>query len=205
MGQNTSGIRSVLSTAWGYSAFQNLVGAKGARLALARTFIQAQPKERILDIGCGPGEILEHLGDVDYLGFDANPAYIDAARRRYGERGRFMCQVVEEAGLKGEQEFDIVLALGVLHHLDDDAARELFSLAQGSLRPGGRLVSIDNCYRDGQSSVARYLIQKDRGKNVRTESRYVELARKSFVNVESVIREDLLRIPYTHVILRCSN
>jgi SAM-dependent methyltransferase len=105
----------------------------------------------------------------------------------------------------GRGGFDIVLATGVLHHLDDEEARELFRTAREALRPGGRLVTLDGCYVDGQSRMARYLLSRDRGKFVRAPEAYVRLARSQFEDVQASVRDDLLRIPYTHVALVCVN
>ncbi len=43
-------------------------------------------------------------------------------------------------------------------------------LARAALRPGGRLVTADGCYLDGQSRIARLLLKMDRGRHVRTEA-----------------------------------
>ena len=56
-----------------------------------------------------------------------------------------------------EAHYDLVLAWGVLHHLDDDQAGEFMSLARRGLKPTGRLVTLDPCYTDDQSRLARYL------------------------------------------------
>ena len=64
MAQNTSGIYRILSPAWAYSLFQDLVGAKRARKQFADQHIHAQRGDRVLDIGCGTGEILAVLPEV---------------------------------------------------------------------------------------------------------------------------------------------
>jgi SAM-dependent methyltransferase len=99
--------------------------------------------------------------------------------------------------------FDLAIAVGVLHHLNDAEALQLFQMAQAALKPAGRLITLDNCYRDGQSRIARFLISKDRGQYVRASDAYRNLALSVFPEVKASIREDLLRIPYTQVILEC--
>jgi hypothetical protein len=72
-----------------------------------------------------------------------------------------------------------------------------------ALRPGGRMITNDGCYVPGQSQTKRFLLSRDRGRYVRTEDQYLELAREYFDEVKPHIREDVLRIPYTHLILEC--
>ena len=65
------------------------------------------------------------------------------------------------------------------------------------------LVTLDGCYRDGQSPFARLLLRRDRGRRVRDREGYVQLAEGLFGSVEAHLREDLLNVPYTHLILQC--
>ena len=96
-----------------------------------------------------------------------------------------------------------MLALGVLHHLDDAEALTLFQIAHDAMKPGGRLVTIDGVWTDDQSYIVKYLLSRDRGRFVRSEAGYRELAAKVFSNIESSVRHDLLRIPYSLMILKC--
>jgi SAM-dependent methyltransferase len=200
-----AGMKSLLERPELYRLFARLVGAERGRSIHVNEYVRPRAGDRILDIGCGPGDILDHLPDVAYVGFDMNPSYIQSAKERYGQRGEFICRRVSDEQVSRGQEasFDIVLATGVLHHLDDAEAGELFDIASRALRKGGRLVTFDGCFVDGQSSAARYLLLNDRGRFVRRPEGYVGLASRAFGSVEPHIRDDLLRIPYTHIILEC--
>ena len=189
-----------------YELFSRAVGARSSRETFVRTYVRPRPGDQVLDVGCGPADILEQLPALAYFGFDISPSYIESATRRFGDRGRFFCERVSEARafLDREGQFDIVLAIGILHHLDRDEALDLFRIAKRALKPGGRLVTLDPCYAPGQSAIARYLASRDRGQFVRDEQGYRELAQAEFPAVTSSVRHDLLRMPYTHIILECA-
>ncbi|OFZ67254.1 MAG: hypothetical protein A2V79_12560 [Betaproteobacteria bacterium RBG_16_56_24] len=198
-------LKSLLDQPVIYKLFSALVGAQYSISTLVNQYVRPAAGDRILDIGCGPGKILDHLPQVDYFGFDFSPSYIESATRRYGHRGQFFCQRVSEAQVFLEQpeSFDIVLAIGVLHHLDDAEAMQLFEIARRALKKDGRLVTYDGCYVRGQSRAAKYLLSRDRGQFVRDEQGYTGLAGSRFDEVRASIRHDLLRIPYTHIIMEC--
>jgi len=68
-----------------YRLFSTIVLGDGYRIYISE-YVRPVPGEKVLDIGCGPGDILENLPAVDYLGFDINPKYVEAAKKRFGHR-----------------------------------------------------------------------------------------------------------------------
>jgi len=194
----------VLNLPASYRLFRRLVGGEFVwRIHLAE-YVKPVSGDKILDLGCGPADVLNYLPAVNYTGLDINPEYVHSAQKRFGSRGRFLCGDVGRAAIEGEQgTFDLVLATGVIHHLNDAQAAGLFDLARLALRPTGRLVTFDGCHVPQQSRLVRWLLAHDRGKFVRTREEYLRLASARFAKVEAHLRHDLLRIPYTHLIMRC--
>jgi 2-polyprenyl-3-methyl-5-hydroxy-6-metoxy-1,4-benzoquinol methylase len=198
MAQITSGLRAALSSPAVYDTFQRLMGGHVGRTDFARHVVRATAGARVLDVGCGTGELLAYLPEgVDYHGWDISAAYIDAARQRFGARGSFTCGLLTEADVTRVPPFDVVIASAVLHHLDDDEARHFARLACLAVRAGGRCASIDPVHAPGQHPVARYLIARDRGQHVRTPAAYLALFEGVFTEVSGLVRHRRW-VPYTH-------
>lgn len=203
MAQVTSGVRAVLSNAVIYSLFQRIMGAHQGRSTFVKEFVRPYAGMRVLDIGCGPAEILAHLPEVEYEGFDISSAYVERARGHFGQRGRFHCQEITLSDVEQIPPFDVVLAMGLLHHLDDDVAVSIMRIAAKALKPGGRLLTIDPCLEPGQHPIARFLVSHDRGQNVRTRSAYAALASRVFQSPSVEVRHQKW-IPYTHCVTECT-
>jgi SAM-dependent methyltransferase len=204
MAQITRGLRGVLSHPAAYSGFQTLMGANRGWQRITDSYLKMKAGEALLDIGCGPGDVLRFLPDVDYWGFDISKEYIARARLAFPDRGHFEAKLFEASDLDYLPKFDAALMSGVLHHLNDDQADELLGLISRALKPGGRLVTIDPCYAEKQNPVARFIISKDRGCNVRDEAGYKELVNQHF-NQTRVAVVHKAWIPYTHCYTVCQN
>ena len=195
-------IRSVLAVPSAYNLWWNLVGGPAWAKVLVRDYVQPRVGARILDIGCGPGTIAGYLPATEYTGFDLSPRYIGMARKRFPQ-AQFVCERVSQFSLAKQRSFDIALAFGIVHHLDDPEAGQLFKIAYDALESGGKLVTVDPVFTTDQAPAARWLLTRDRGEYVRNEGGYVKIASQVFTNIKASIRHDLLRIPYTHLILEC--
>ena len=192
--------KSTLSIPWVYALYQRMVGGPACHQRFMQTFVRAKRSDRVVDLGCGVGGGMQHLPQgVFYVGVDISNEYIEAARARFGHRGLFVCASVDNVDLSPFVPFDIAMAFGLLHHLDDATASAMVRLVCRALRPGGRLVTLDPCRVASQPRLARILIDHDRGRYVRTARAYRDLL-SPHGEVETEVVSDMLRVPYTLII-----
>ena len=98
---------------------------------------------RLLDVGCGTGNVLEALGRFGVaVGMEADATLVAAARAAGLDvrLGALPNDRVVPVGWP-----DVILLLDVLEHLDDDAAA--LRTAHALLEPGGTLVAAVPAYR----------------------------------------------------------
>lgn len=186
--------RSVLVFPFLFKLLMGLVGVNNARRVFVKEYVKPKYGDRLLDVGCGPCDILEHLPDIEYVGIDMSQRYIDRAKKQFGYRGTFICQELSSVMLDELGKFDTVVAFGVLHHLNDDEVLKLLEHVHSALKPGGKLFTYDGVNEEDKSLIARFILSKDRGHYIRTAKDQYNLASKIFRDIKVNIRCDLLRI-----------
>jgi SAM-dependent methyltransferase len=203
--QSNSGLLRWLKVPSLYNLFQDVIGANAFRRKIIRNHARARPGDKVIDIGCGPAQILQSLPDVEYFGLDTDPGYIAFAKQTYGDKGTFV--VGDTRSVQGDSRFkdaDIVIAITVLHHLDDQDAVHCIRFAYDALKMSGRFICLDPCWIPNQDVFSRYIMSHDRGRNIRTEHQYRQLAGKVFKNVHARVDTKAMRIPYVTVVLECT-
>jgi trans-aconitate 2-methyltransferase len=108
---------------------------------LGRELIQLlapQPGERILDLGCGTGQLTQSLAETGatVFGMDRSLAMVQEARRNCPP---ISFAVADAAGLPFVEAFDAVFSNAVLHWVQD--AGSAVAGIRRALKPGGRFVA----------------------------------------------------------------
>ena len=113
-------------------------------------FAQIAPGERILDVGCGTGDLTlrakERAGSTGQVcGIDAGPEMIETARRKAARAQvnvDFRIGVIEQLPYP-DASFDVVLSSLMMHHLPADLKPIALAEIRRVLKPTGRLVIVD--------------------------------------------------------------
>jgi len=124
-----------------------LIGDAVRRRAIVHAALGAQPGERVLDVGCGPGyycaELLEQVGaEGSVVGVDGSAAMLALAERRCAGHGNVTFREADATALPVEDgEFDAALSVQVQEYVPDvDVA---LAELHRALRPGGRALVFD--------------------------------------------------------------
>ena len=135
-----------------------------------REYLPKSEDQRVLDIACGPGAF-SVLFDADvYVGVDINQRYIEYAQRQY--KGTF--HVMDARHIEfSDDSFEGVLVYGLVHHLDDDDAREVLKGVARVLKPSGRALIIEDVPSESRLNVVGHLLHRiENGHFIRSAEEY---------------------------------
>jgi trans-aconitate methyltransferase len=102
------------------------------------------PTDRVLDVGCGSGDLTATIAglvpDGHVVGVDAQPSMLDEARRRARPNQSFVLSTAQALGDHVEpQSFDVVTSRAVLHWVPAGEWPGVLATIADALRPGGTL------------------------------------------------------------------
>lgn len=103
---------------------------------------------RVVDLMCGTGyllgEIRKKRKDLELVGVDIDPRYVDFARAHYSQIHFEQGDVLQ---WRPPQPFDVFLCTGALHHIAYDRQEEAVKKMARMIRPEGYGI-ISDCYID---------------------------------------------------------
>lgn len=152
----------------------------------------------ILDLGCGTGDLLKYLKkEARYVGVDFSDEYILKASTKYPTKTFRIGSVSDVNSYTNLHlgEGDIILAMGLFHHLHDGDLQVMFDLCRKISSNGVTLYSIDPVISNETSKMARWVANNDRGKFLRTPEQIESYLDHAGFSFESRIESGLLRIP----------
>jgi ubiquinone/menaquinone biosynthesis C-methylase UbiE len=106
---------------------------------------------KILDLGCGEGELCSYFKKENVVGIDTCVSSIKTARKLYDKK--FMVMSAENLSFE-DNTFDYIFAINVLHHVHNPvlALDECYRV----LRKGGRLITVDTSCLNPFGIMARW-------------------------------------------------
>jgi trans-aconitate methyltransferase len=139
------------SMSWDASLYQqkhHYVYEKGLDVL---ALLAAKPDERILDLGCGTGQLTAKLAEsgATVIGVDSSPAMLEAATANYSHI-TFEC--LDAAKLTYQTEFDAVFSNAALHWMRENP-QAVINGVYAALKPGGRFVLEMGAKRNVQKVV----------------------------------------------------
>jgi len=100
--------------------------------------LKPQPGERVLDVGCGTGQLTQEIAQsgAAVVGIDSSPEMVAQARINYP---KLAFRLVDAASFRAEQPFDAVFSNAALHWMKPP--EPVVAAMSAALRDGGRLIA----------------------------------------------------------------
>jgi len=92
--------------------------------------------KRVLDLGCNLGDVGKYVmdrGAIEYDGVDTDEAYIKEAKIRHPEMSLSFHLLDAEVGTKMFSETNVVVALGLFHHMPNKAVKNVIDSCKGDI------------------------------------------------------------------------
>ena len=156
---------------------------------LARV-LDAQPGERILDVGCGTG-VGTRLVRQGYVGIDVEIPYLHYARRQAAGSGCAFASMSAAALGFHARCFDKALLINVAHHLDDGLLDEFLAEVARVVR---RSIVVLDAAPDTANRVSRFILAHDRGRYVRPRRELRSLLERRYDVTHEEVFHNTLRI-----------
>jgi SAM-dependent methyltransferase len=196
-------IANIFDNAKLYELFQFGVARRGTSEIVRNQILKPDGVKKVLDFGCGIGYHSKEFIGSEYLGIEPLTDCVNKANRIFkNSENNFIVGDHESLKSIKDSSYDLIIALGVLHHINDSIFDEFIKESHRILKVGGRLTTFDPVYHNGQSKISKWVVSRDRGTWIRTTEGYSERIQKIYNQEPSKkIYTNLLRIPYDHIAL----
>lgn len=138
---------------------------------IIRTELVSAKYSNVIDVGCGTGVLSSLFDKKKYFGFDIDPSIIKHAKIKHPG---YKFAVGNIVNFKIKKKYDLVIVIGVLHHLDDADLTKSVQTLNSLLSDDGKIVIIEAIYPIHKWNVVGQLIRNvDKGNHIRNTSDYV--------------------------------
>lgn len=162
--------------AWQLAQF--LIGGSHTKRKIALSHLK--DGVRVLEVGCSTGNVsnvFRSVENLQFVGLDIHQEAIALASHwhRHDDRFQFLAgdlrNLTDRIGM-----FDYVLFAAVLHHVNDDDARQMLKVAAGHVAPKGRIVLMEPLPAEANDTLLVKFYEKiDRGEWFRSRDELLDL------------------------------
>jgi len=142
--------------------------------ALAGAGVTVAAHTKILDVGCGTGDMIARLSDYyqpEITGIDLSPATIAYTRQRFATnpKVKLLASSLEELDFPAAS-FDLVIGINILQHiLEPGSFAQAISRMTDVLRPGGHILVMDfSPVQVAQRNPSPYIVIRSRQEYIDT-------------------------------------
>jgi trans-aconitate 2-methyltransferase len=123
---------------WDAETYDRSMGFVSRLGAGVLEWLNPQAGERILDFGCGTGDLAAQIAKsgAEVVGLDISPEMVEQARRKYPD---LTFKVGDATQVRFAEPFDAVFSNAALHWMRDAAGAA--AAISAALKPGGRLAA----------------------------------------------------------------
>jgi 2-polyprenyl-3-methyl-5-hydroxy-6-metoxy-1,4-benzoquinol methylase len=136
---------------WGWDTPEYFIQTQGRnlrpRIVSSLALADLKPGMRVLDIGCGRGEVVLYCGrlGIHALGVDYSREALEVAEKAKAghpeQEQEFMHFIrADVKNLRADEPFDRIFLLDLIEHLHDWELREIFRICHGLLKSSGALI-----------------------------------------------------------------
>ena len=131
-----------------------------------RQFLKlVEPKDKVLDVGCGNGRLYQALKDkkIDYLGIDFSEELIKIARKKNPSAKFRIADVTKQNTWKNLKDLDVCFCIAILHHIPTNKLRlKMLQNIYKTLKNSGFLfLTVWNMYQAKYQKYFKNKKQKD--------------------------------------------
>lgn len=127
----------------------------------------------VLDLGCGTGTLSGLFNKEGYLGIDIDKDSINLARKK---NKKYLYKIDNVTTFRDKKKYDLVLIVGVLHHLNDPDVKKALKTISLHIKKGGRALIIEAIPPISKINFMGWILRKlDRGHYVRKLEEYEKL------------------------------
>lgn len=170
-------------------------------------------KHRVLDIGCGFGLFGCYFAalnpNIIYHGIDISHKRIDQARSTAARLGltNVSFEVGDARQLKLSDQYDAIMMLDLLHHLQDDMKLAMLAECHSHLAKNGRLIIKDVTRHPLHKLAFTWALDVVMTQSLDmwywNEEKFHEILARRYQRIDTLPITDLL--PYPHIIYLCEN